>query len=125
MHENLKGIYGKIMSICEDNLHERLYRLPDFAEVRQQKDAVELWNMISSIVCDDGAAGDLEERRFRALNRYNTNQMGPTEILLTFYKRFKLLNENRNILVSRENECRITENGRVASPLTNLKSIVE
>ena len=85
LHENLKRIYGKIMSICDDNLHDRLYRLPDFAEVRQQKDAVKLWTMISSMVCDDGADGDLDERKFRALNKYN-NRMGATESLLTFYE---------------------------------------
>ena len=68
LHEKLKRIYRKIMSICDDNLHDRLYWLPDLSKVRQQKDAVKLWTIISSIVCDDGAEGDLEERQFRALN---------------------------------------------------------
>ena len=62
LNENFKKINGKIMSICDENLHNRLYRLLDFSEVRQQKDAVKLWTMISSIACDDGAEGDLDER---------------------------------------------------------------
>ena len=70
------------MSICDEILHDRLYRIPDFSEVRQQKDAVKLWTMISSIVCDEGAEGDLDERQFRALNRYNGNKMGPTESVI-------------------------------------------
>ena len=66
--------------------------------VRQQKDAVKLWTMISSIICDDGAEGDLDEMQFRALNRYNVKKMGLTESLLTLYKRFKLLYENCSML---------------------------
>ena len=73
------------MSICDENQYDRLQRLPDFVEVRGEKDAVRLWDMITSLVCDDGADGDQDERRLMAANKYHANRMGPSESLLTIY----------------------------------------
>ena len=33
LYKDMEKIYGKVMSICDENLHDRLFRLPDFAEV--------------------------------------------------------------------------------------------
>ena len=40
--------------------------------------------MISCIVCDDDTEGDLDESKFRALNKYNNNRTGANESLLNF-----------------------------------------
>ena len=75
---------------------------------------MKFWALISSIVCDDEADGDLDERKFRALNKYNNNRMGANESQFTFYERFRLLFDNCEMVgstVHGEDEFRIAENG--------------
>ena len=54
---------------------------------------MKLWTLISFIVCEDGADGDLDERKFSALNKYNNNSS-----LLTLYEWFRLLFDNLEML---------------------------
>ena len=42
--------------------------------------------------------GDLDERKFRALKKYNNNRMGANESLLIFNERFRLLFDNCEML---------------------------
>ena len=43
LHENFKKIMVRLSQYAM--IASRLYRLPDFADTRQSKDAVKLWNM--------------------------------------------------------------------------------
>ena len=61
LNENIKKMYGKIMSICDEKLYDRLQRLPDFVDVLGEKDAARLWDKITSLVCYDGAEGEQDE----------------------------------------------------------------
>ena len=72
------------MSICDENLHDRLYRLPDFKRIHQDKDAVQLWVLACGLVCNDGADVDLNDQKFRSLNKYDANRMLTTPTSLTF-----------------------------------------
>ena len=74
------------MQICDKNVKERLFRLPHFAE----HDCIRLWEMVCSVVRNDGTELDLEELKFRASMKFPNKRMGPNEPLLNFYNRFKL-----------------------------------
>ena len=75
-------MFGKMMSICDDALSDRLMRYPEYEDVRSEHDCVKLWNMISSVVGDDGTDLDIEERKYRATVKFNNERMGPTEWFL-------------------------------------------
>ena len=88
--QNSQKMFGKMLSICDDALSDRLMRLPEYEDVRAEHDCIKLWNMISSVVGDDGTDLDLEERKYRATVKFNNEKMGPTESLQNFYYRFKM-----------------------------------
>ena len=92
--ENYQKMFGKVMQVCDQNVKDRLFRLPDFTDVRAGHDCIRLWEMISSVVGDDGTELDLEERKFRASMKFTNERMGPNESLLNFYNRFKLRYDN-------------------------------
>ena len=68
--EKYKEIYqkkfGKVIQTCDQYVKDRLFRLPDFADVRAGYDCIRLWEMICSVAVDDGTELDLAERKFRA-----------------------------------------------------------
>ena len=57
--ENYQKMFGKVMQICDQNVKNRLFRLPDFADVRARHDCIRLWEMICSVVGGDGTELDL------------------------------------------------------------------
>ena len=86
-------MFGKVQ-VCAQHVKDRLFRLPDFMEVRAGHDCIRLWEMICSVVGDDSTELDLEERKFRASVKFTNERMGPNEPLLNFNNRFKLQYDN-------------------------------
>ena len=55
------------------------YKVKRISEFEETRHAHNFWEYISSIVGDDGVNLSIEERKYRAAVKFNTERMGPNK----------------------------------------------